>query len=245
MMAMLDEGVLGFRSGPLPRLADGQVLLSCLNVEEILDRADVGWLSKAERSRAAAFFLESKRREFLAGRLLLRRLVAVQHRVGCCMITCAPHGGPTLGGCASDLHCSIAHRKGKVAVALSRAGAVGVDVEKVLPGRAQALASRLSSAGVTQDMGAERLYAGWCECEALAKLRGEPLPSLLVTWPVLVRRYGLPPSGPSTRHHSAACIHHVELEPGWRLALSTEAHRVAAHGALDHDNGPRGDLLGP
>lgn len=235
MIAVLHDDALALSTlpaaDPTPQLADGQVLLCFADLEEVLRRVDVRELTEPEQYRAAGFSRATRRREFVGGRCLLRRLIAMQEGVDPAKISCVAEGAPVLGGSALGFHCSIAHRKGKVTVAIGRLCAVGVDVEEVRLDRTQALENLLMDPSPASDVCADRLYAGWCECEALAKLTGRPLPAVLAEWRAVTLRHGLPSSAPGVRIHSGVCIHHVVPSPGWRIALALEA-RTARQGPV-------------
>ncbi|MEW2578774.1 4'-phosphopantetheinyl transferase superfamily protein [Streptomyces syringium] len=133
-----------------------------------------------------------------------------------------PGGRPRLGGAAEGLHVSVSHCAGAVAVALSRLGPVGVDVERLRPLPAVALGRRWFSAAEARwlaDRAAEEQPAAflwlWTHKEAIGKVRGlglsegglrrpVPYPSGLswsdgLSWPDgLAQPDGLPhPDGPA------------------------------------------------
>jgi 4'-phosphopantetheinyl transferase len=90
-----------------------------------------------ERARAARFRREVDAWCHVAGRGLLRHLVGVLAGVDSqrLRIGSGPHGKPTLPDHPA-LHVNIAHSGGLVAVAVTRLGPVGVDVERVEEDRA-------------------------------------------------------------------------------------------------------------
>ncbi|GAA0467677.1 hypothetical protein Ade02nite_88470 [Paractinoplanes deccanensis] len=81
-----------------------------------------------ERQRAARYD-GHRRAEFVAGRVLARRLLAAE--LGCAPadvpLTVAPAGRPGVAG--DPVTFSVAHAAGLVAVAVSADGAVGIDLE--------------------------------------------------------------------------------------------------------------------
>lgn len=90
-----------------------------------------------------------------------------------------PGGRPRLGGAAEGLHVSVSHCAGAVAVALSRLGPVGVDVERLRPLPAVALGRRWFSAAEARwlaERAAEEQPAAflwlWTHKEAIGKVRG-------------------------------------------------------------------------
>jgi 4'-phosphopantetheinyl transferase len=94
-------------------------------------------LSPAERERADTLRQTTDQDRFVAGRALLRTLAAdllatTANRVivgSSCPDCLRPHGKPTLPG--TQWEASISHSGNLVAVALSTAGPVGVDVELI------------------------------------------------------------------------------------------------------------------
>jgi 4'-phosphopantetheinyl transferase len=98
-------------------------------------------LSEVELTRAAGFFRDQDRRRFVTGCWLLRNVVAAQLATTPeaveidrrCTKCGKPHGKTRIDGEAATLDVSISHSGDRVAVALSSAGPVGVDVEEVKP----------------------------------------------------------------------------------------------------------------
>lgn len=108
------------------------------------DEAD---LSDVERARAGAIRDPGTRRVFTASRAAVRRILAgylgrpasgvelLQH----CPYCSGPHGRPRLEGAPPPLLLSIAHSGSLAALAVTRTGAVGVDVEGGANGRRSGL----------------------------------------------------------------------------------------------------------
>ena len=91
-------------------------------------------LNAEESIRAERFLVLSAREEYVAGRSLLRRLLgaAVGKTPGSVVLGSGSHGKPYLLE-GSGLEFNVSHSKGVILIAVSRAGAVGVDVEFVDP----------------------------------------------------------------------------------------------------------------
>jgi 4'-phosphopantetheinyl transferase len=125
-------------------------------------------ISPAERERYEAAPHES----FLAGRLVLRRLVAeltgiepaTVDLVAVCPDCRGPHGKPTLVG--STLHLSLAHGRDAVVAAASWGAAVGVDLESVPS------AAALEAIGT---LAGEKTLLRWTRVEAILKADGRGL----------------------------------------------------------------------
>jgi 4'-phosphopantetheinyl transferase len=139
--------------------------------------ADEELLDEVERVRAAAFVRPDDRARFVVGAALLKLALADYTggqaravRVDRPCATCGgPHGPPQAPG--SGLHVSLSHSGSLVAVAVSRAGAVGIDVEH-RTARALPAARRILSS--SEPLGRpEDLYTYWCRKESVVKATGE------------------------------------------------------------------------
>jgi 4'-phosphopantetheinyl transferase len=135
----------------VPPLADGMVQVWRIRLDgpervRVLDGA-YAMLNAEERTRAAAMRSLARREEFIVGRGTLRRLLGMQLGVDAAALVfeAGDHGKPRLkkdnygdsgfakmtAGVNLDVEFNVAHSGGVVLIALSRAGAVGVDVERV------------------------------------------------------------------------------------------------------------------
>jgi 4'-phosphopantetheinyl transferase len=92
-------------------------------------------LSPEEKERAARFKFDRHRQRFIAGRGCLRSLLGRHLGVDPERVTfaCSPQGKPALGPEFSQvgMHFNLAHSEDLGLVAITRAGAVGVDVEHI------------------------------------------------------------------------------------------------------------------
>ncbi|GGP46724.1 4'-phosphopantetheinyl transferase family protein [Streptomyces abikoensis] len=142
-------------------------------------------------------------------------------------------GRPWLGGAAEGLHVSVSHCAGVVAVALSRLGPVGVDIERLRPLPAVALGRRWFSAAEVRWL-AERAAGEqpaaflwlWTHKEAIGKARGLGLSDGGLRRPVPYPD-GLPWTDPGPRRDTPrlgrSLLAPVLGEPG----MSTAAPRVS------------------
>jgi len=143
------------------------------------------WLGESERARLARFVRAERRRQFVAGRALLR--LALGRLLGLAPEALAieerPGRAPALV-CPADagVSFSISHSGSWVACAASTATEVGLDIERIDPARdVMALAEQSFS---PQDVEALRLcppeermmmfYRLWCRYEAHIKLARLP-----------------------------------------------------------------------
>jgi 4'-phosphopantetheinyl transferase len=154
----------------------------------------VDLLSDAERGRREALLREADRARFTVGAALLR-LVAAAHTgrpaaevvVNRRCATCdRPHGRPRIAG--SDVHVSVSHSGERVAVAVTRAGPLGVDVEEIREVDLDKVAPIVLAPDETGRVSsASDFYAYWTRKEAVVKATGDglamPLQQVLVTPP--------------------------------------------------------------
>lgn len=143
---------------------------------------DLGMLDSSEQARAPRYRLADDRDQFLLGAVLLR--TAAGHHLGVrpadvsvdrtCPWCESQHGRPVLAG--TGLHASVSHSGEVVAVAITSAGPVGVDVEA---GRAvdfsavtESVCTPAERACVT---GPGDFYAYWTRKEAVLKATGDGL----------------------------------------------------------------------
>ncbi len=140
-------------------------------------------LDAGERARAMAFADPAARRRFTVAHGALRLLAG--HELGAPPEALAwaagSHGKPVLLPPWSRLHTSLSHTRDLVAVAISTARPVGVDIEQLVPGpRAEGLAARFflpEEAGYVGAAGdseaqADRFTRLWVRKEAAIKSAG-------------------------------------------------------------------------
>ena len=138
--------------------------------------------------------------------------------------TCASCGRPRLPG--TGLHASISHSGAKVAVAVSNAGEVGVDVQQVEDGSVQELSPLvLADAEAGHIAVARDFFTYWTRKEALVKATGDgatvPLAQVVVSPP------GTPPQvlGYPRPGGLAAQLRDLGPEPGYVGALAVLSPR--------------------
>lgn len=137
-------------------------------------------MSAEERYRRTAFLHVADQVRFTTAAALLR--LAVSERVGTppadvlvdrrCSRCAEPHGKPQLPG--TGLHASVSHSGSLVAVALTAAAPVGVDVEQMLPKDIAGL-SRLCLAPSETLERDEDFFTYWCRKESVVKATGDGL----------------------------------------------------------------------
>jgi 4'-phosphopantetheinyl transferase len=144
-------------------------------------------LSDDERGRAERFRFDRHRHRFVAGRGVLRAILArylasppsrIRFRYG-------PWGKPMLAldSGTPDLRFSVSHADGLVLVAIARGREIGVDVERIAPRRATAamiehcLTHREGAAlrALPPDRQPAAFFRCWTRKEAVLKGRGEGL----------------------------------------------------------------------
>jgi 4'-phosphopantetheinyl transferase len=186
-MRPLAEGV----PGPVPPLEEGavHVWVTTLAPDDRATGADAHeapatepWLSDEERARAAQA-APARRREFTAGRRLLRAVCGAH--LGCAPaavpLRLLPSGKPVIDAPGSAaLELSLAHAGDVILLAVSRAGAVGVDVERLdRPRNFEAIAARYFApeeqaalAALPPDARAAAFTRAWTRKEAMVKAIG-------------------------------------------------------------------------
>ncbi len=137
-------------------------------------------LDEAERARAEAFVRPVDRISFVLGVALLKMAVAgvtnaspASIRVDRRCDECGrAHARPRIRG--ADLHVSVSRSGSLVAVALTRVGPVGVDIERHAAGRTAALARQILTA--TEPVSRrEDILTYWCRKESVVKATGQGL----------------------------------------------------------------------
>lgn len=203
-----------------PSMNGGDIAVWVLGREstaELHDRTE--YLSAAELHRATTIARLNKRQEFIAARVALRLLLANHLDIDPKTITFEQTTGqPRV--CSYPMQCSVSHRHGAIAVAMSSQHQIGIDLEQLRPTgnelfRSQMLFGASCATGVTS----EQLLAAWCELEALTKLRGKHLLETLPEWRQIINRIGLPDRLPADRTYHELRFSHWEPFPMSRLVL--------------------------
>lgn len=234
LLAAVREGV---QVAPLG--AGGAVHLHLFAFEALLPRVDVlgEALDLDERQRAARIFARDHRERFVCGRGMLRWLLGayLSTAPGRVVLQYSPHGRPSLPG--AELDFNVSHSRRYLAIAVTRQGPVGVDVEDIDEARdALGLASRFFApaehAGLVALPAAERARAftrGWTQKEAYIKAHGLGLSVPLHRFQVAI----LP-------HEHCGLVASSDLAPEelarWRFWETPDlpgAHVVVA--AMDHE----------
>ncbi|MCU1476660.1 MAG: 4-phosphopantetheinyl transferase [Subtercola sp.] len=169
--------------------------------------ADLALLSSSERRRRDDMVHSADRSRFTLGVALSRRaagralgidplLVHIDRRCERCG---AAHGKPRLPG--TSLQLSVSHSADLVAVALTSAGSVGIDVERIDQDVPQALAEMLLAPGEVASSASE-FFTLWCRKESVVKATGDGMRVALTTVTVTAavdapRLLSYPPSGHS------------------------------------------------
>lgn len=192
-------------------------------------------LDEVELERLRRYQLAADRSRFTIAAALLRLVAAQQlaippQRVAVdrsCPRCERAHGKPVLRGTGAP-HVSISHSAELVALAVTDAAPIGVDVEVVAERDYAGLASVFLAATETMD-GPDAFYTLWTRKEAVVKATGDglrmPLADVVVGDPAgparLIRYGGSTP---------ACCMQDLPLEPGYAGAVA-----VLAEGPLEVD----------
>lgn len=144
-------------------------------------------LNPVEHTRAAAYKRQIDRDRFIVGcalsRLVLGELLDLSPARVPLERPCAdcgrPHGRPQVAGRPEQL--SISHSGDRVALAVTRSGPVGIDVEQIDARKAEAIESVLTAeergtlAGLSSQARLAGLYTYWVRKEAVLKATGHGL----------------------------------------------------------------------
>ena len=142
-------------------------------------------LSPDEKERAGKFKFEKYRNRFIAGRGVLREILGkyLQAEPATLRFSCSTNGKPALAAefASAGIHFNLAHSEDLALVAVTRVGAIGVDVECIRPVKEMdELVARFFSARETvlfqrlrPDEKAAAFFNLWTRKEALLKATGE------------------------------------------------------------------------
>jgi len=126
-------------------------------------------LREGEETLYHSFVAESRKKQWLAYRLLIRELLEPDEFP----VEYDASGKPFLAG--SDFHISVTHTDDLAAVIISRYARVGIDMEKIKP-RIEKVREKFLNPEESSSIGKEReleqLTLAWCAKEALYKLYG-------------------------------------------------------------------------
>jgi 4'-phosphopantetheinyl transferase len=218
-----------------PSLDSATVHLWRIETAHYLNRVEacLACMSTAERARAERFKKEEDRLRYVVGRAALRRLLA-----GYCGADAAAlqfeqnaRGKPVLvSSCVeAPIYFNVSHSGGIVLCACTRAGEIGVDIERVEAGKDHArLAARFfapeEKAALLAMPEKDRLaafYSYWVCKEAVVKALGEGVPFSLRSFTiefcqydkndVRVIRSDIP---------SALCLRMIEVAKGYSAAVA-------------------------
>lgn len=238
-------------TGAFPALLPGACQVWWARPTDLRGRHDA-LLGSADLERRSRLRRTDDRRRTSVAAAVLRLVLAAHtgvppHRVPIertCPRCGGAHGRPRVPGVAG-VHVSVSHSAGSVAVAVSRAGPVGVDVEEVgrlsdtelacLADQALAPEERAALARRPAADRARGFTTYWTRKEALVKATGEglgvPLDHVIVS----------PPSEPPrllrwTGRHLPASLH--ALHPSDGLVGTLAVLGVAPTDVTEHDAGP-------
>ena len=175
-------------TGPVPLPPDEvHVWRAELDVDPVALRRLRETLSADEQARAERFHAPADRSRYIAGRGILRALLAsyLGARAGDLRFHSNAHGKPALlpGSGTEDLRFNLAHSHGRALFAFAVGREVGVDLEYVEPARADHhLAERFFSPQevtmlrtLPESVQTDAFFHCWTRKEAYLKARGEGL----------------------------------------------------------------------
>jgi 4'-phosphopantetheinyl transferase len=200
------------------------------------DRLDEGdsrpWmsheLSAEDAIRAVRFQVPERRRAFIRGRLMARHLLAhyLGRSVGSIALDVHESGKPFVRREEGDpaVEIGVAHSNGVLLVAISSAGPIGVDTERVDPAIQHDLIARRffapeETAALAACAPAEHdraFFRCWTRKEAFVKALGDGLGYSLSSFVVSVDDAAISPVSPATGWH----VHDVAPGAGYEGALA-------------------------
>lgn len=159
--------------------------LACIDLASpATEQLVAGFATSADFGAAQRFRFAHRRRQFLAGRALLRRLL--EQEVGwprqLCRIAYDGNGRPAVfaRNRSDGIDASITHSRDRVACAITAFGQLGIDIELRAPERA---ANRIAAAffgpreqRIVATDGNAAFYRLWTLREAMVKALGEGIP---------------------------------------------------------------------
>lgn len=188
-----------------------------------------------ERERAGAFYTQRLRDRQAAGRGLLRLLLgaALGRDPASLRFHTGEHGKPALAAGGPALAFNVSHSQGLALYGFAREGALGVDVEAILPRHTDEVADRFFAPGeaaalrrLPEEARRDAFFGIWCCKEAFIKATGKGLAEGLSTFefalgergPVrLAWRQGEPDAP------ARWSVHLLDPAPGFRAALVSDA----------------------
>jgi 4'-phosphopantetheinyl transferase len=197
--ALVGRDALHWPAAPAtPSLAPNDVHVVALALDNADDAARhlLAALDPSERARGDRFRFARDRDRFLVGRAVLRGLLARYTGVAAAHIALieGPRGKPVLAaGIDATLHFNVSHAGGLALLAVTRLGALGVDVEVVAPlpdlldvaDRFFAPAERATLRALPDSDRLDAFFRCWTRKEAYIKAIGEglacPLDGFVVT----------------------------------------------------------------
>jgi 4'-phosphopantetheinyl transferase len=232
-MVTRQQSALWTLGNPCPFLDDGELHVwqarLTASEDELAEFARL--LAPDENHRAARFHFERDRRAFVVGRGILRIILGRY-------LACAPeelaflyglHGKPSLRG--GGLQFNMAHSDGLAVIAVTREGAVGIDVERVRPmqdcGRIMNSFFTAEEANAVSALPAEHHLRGFFTCwtrkEAYLKATGDGITAQLDHFSVPVV-----PGSPPRLLHVEGAPHEVTRWSFHELPLGVDCVGVVA-----------------
>ncbi len=136
-----------------------------------------GLLTRAEIARARGILRAHRKLDYVYGRIALRLLAARWSGAPLSRVQASAGPGPVaLCIAGRPVFCSLSHRRTHFAAVFSEQSRVGIDVERVRPGAAEAVRAFLRPwRGGASRWRDDEAIAHWCELEAIGKALGAGL----------------------------------------------------------------------
>jgi 4'-phosphopantetheinyl transferase len=200
-------------------------------------------LCSSEMARARRFHVDQHRNRFIGGRGFVRMILSHYLRTepGKLEFAYNPHGKPSLSGAFAEsrLNFNLAHSENLALLAVTRADAVGIDVERIKPLTdtdglvAQFFSARESAAfhNLPPEQKSVAFFNLWTRKEAWLKATGEGIGHLLNVVEVSFlpgepARFLSLPGGPKTTASWSWILHSLSPQAGFVGALTIPAQEA-------------------
>ncbi|MCG8583694.1 MAG: 4'-phosphopantetheinyl transferase superfamily protein [Pirellulales bacterium] len=177
---------------------DVHLWMSSIDLSSDVTRALAKWLSRDERGRAERFRHDVHRDRFIAGRAMMRGVLAnyVDADPGDIEFEYLAHGKPRFAGAAEGVEFNLSHSGDVALLAVNAGAAIGVDVERIrelrdmhgLANRFFAPSEAVQIENEREDRRIESFFRCWTRKEAYVKAIGEGITCALDSFEVSIAR---------------------------------------------------------
>jgi 4'-phosphopantetheinyl transferase len=172
---------------PWPRLTRREIHVWKASLDDAVNAHDHALLSPDEAERAGRYRFARDRLRFVAGRVLLRKILGgyLGRRPSELIFSQGPHGKPRLALDTNEarIHFNVTHADSLALYAIARGGEVGIDTERIreIPDWARIAESFFAPRELARlwrlpaDRRAQAFFRAWTRREAIVKASGDGL----------------------------------------------------------------------